>query len=251
MPENNKSEWLAESLRLTAFLKTQPSLDLSGSWKALVENEPDAVEAKPKERLILESGSFCEATLTFKYMPFRVDWMVHPSDKAVGEPYPNVGRFVEGIQPFLELMKKWLVGAPELTRLAFGAVLVSPVSGHDEGYTKLSKYLPFDVDLTARNFRYQVNRRRASRLNLPGLEINRLSNWSCRERRMTAVMAQLAPSGLTTLREDSPSSFAMRLDLDINTVPEYPNSLGPRNLADLFSEFVDLAAEIAEKGDVP
>ncbi len=251
MSQSNKSQWLSESLRLTAFLKTTSALDLCGSWKALVGNEPDTMEARPREHVIQESGPFCEATLTFKHTPFRIDWMMHPSEKVLWEPCPSVGKFVEDTQPFVELMNKWLVTAPELTRLAFGAVLVSPVGGHDEGYTKLSEYLRFELDLTSRNFKYQVNRRRPSRLGIPGLEINRLSNWSCRERQTTAVTAQFTPSETTTLREDSPSSFAVRLEVDINTAPEYPKSLDPGTLADLFSEFVDLAAEIAEKGDVP
>jgi hypothetical protein len=251
MPQSNKSQWLAESLRLTAFPALQPALDPCGSWKALIENEPETMEARPREHVIQESGPFREATLTFKYAPFRVDWMLHPSEKMAWDACPNIGVFVEQVPPFVDLMKKWLATAPEIKRLALGAVLLSPVSSHDEGYKELSEYLPFDLDLKARNVKYQVNRRRPSRLGIPGLEINRLSNWSCQERKVTSVTAQLTADKTTTVREDSPSNFAVRLEVDINTVPEYPEPLAPANLADLFSEFVDLAAEIAEKGDIP
>ena len=131
--------------------------------------------------------------------------------------------------------------------MAFGAVLISSVSERDEGYQKISGYLPFNVDLEARNFAYQINRRRKSRLDISGLEINRLSKWACMERRTTQFMV----GETTTVNDDSPSLFAARLEVDINTVPEYPSLLAPDSLADLFSECLDLGTEIAEKGDIP
>lgn len=248
MSKSDKLDWLAESVRLTAFMTVVPALeDLSGSWKALVGDEPDAAEVRPKERAVRESGPFHEATLTFRHtLPGRIDWTVHPSEM-VSESWATVGKFTDETQPFVELMKKWLATGPEIKRLAFGAVLISPVSSHDEGYTKLSGCLPFDVDLEARNFMYQINRRRDSRLGIPGLEINRLRKWSCIERRT----AEFVIGETATVSEDSPSKFAVRLEFDINTVPEYPKSLERGNLADLFGEFVDLGAEIAEKGDIP
>jgi hypothetical protein len=51
--------------------------------------------------------------------------------------------------------------------------------------------------------------------------------------------------------EASPSKFAVRLEVDMNTVPEYPTPLEPQNLPDLFGELVDLGAEVTEKGDIP
>jgi hypothetical protein len=248
MSESDKPAWLAESLRLTAFTTSDPDMTgLSGSWKALVGDDPDAVEVRPKERVVQESGPFHEATLTFRHLPLRIDWILRPSDMT-SELWATVCRFTAGeIQTFVELTKRWLATAPEIKRLAFGAVLNDPVSSHDEGYAKLSSYLPFDVDLEARNFVYQINRRRDSRLGVPGLQINRLSKWSCLERRM----AQLMVGETTTVSENAPSNFAVRLEVDINTVPEYPESLEPGNLVDLFGEFVDLGLEIAERGDIP
>ena len=44
MSKSKQLIWLAETVRLTAFTAAQPDLaDLSGSWKTLVEDEPDAV----------------------------------------------------------------------------------------------------------------------------------------------------------------------------------------------------------------
>ena len=247
MSNGSASDWLAENLRLTAFTTGEliPA-DLSGSWKALVKDEPDTAEAKPKERLLRESGPFREAILIFRYVPQRIDWIVHPSE-TISETLDTIGRFVDETPPFVQLMKKWLGACPKIKRLAFGAVLLAPVSDHNEGYTKISEYLPFDVDLAAKSFMYQINRRRMSRLGVSGLEINRLSKWSCLERRTT----QLLVGETATAHHDSPPQIAARLELDINTVPEYPNALDSGSLADLLEEFVDLGTEIAGKGDVP
>ena len=247
MSNRSASDWLAESLRLTAFTTADLALgDLSRSWKALVDDEPDTVEAKPKERALRQSGPFREAVLTFQYTPLRIDWTVGPS-KTISETLDTIGEFAAETPPFAELMKKWLATSPELKRLAFGAVLLAPVSDRNEGYTRISTYLPFDVDLEARNFMYQINRRRPSRLGVPALEINRLSKWSRMERRTTAVLV----GEMTRMQAESPPHVAVRLELDINTVPEYPSPLIPNLLVDLFDEFVDLGAEIAEKGDIP
>jgi len=251
MSDSDKPNWLAENLRLTAFTPVEPAWeDLAGSWKALVGDEPETVQVRPKEHVVQEFGPFRESILTFGYSPLRIDWIVHahpqPSDIA-SEPWGNVSRFPGDAPPFVELMTKWLATSPEIKRLAFGAVLISPVSSRDEGYARVSGYLPFDVNPEARNFIYQINRRRDSRLGVPGLEINRLLKWSCMERRT----AQFTISDTGTTSNDSPSYFAARLEVDINTAPEYPKSLDPKLLADLLSEFIDLGAEVAEKGDIP
>jgi len=249
MSNSDQLPWLAEIIRLTAFTTTQPDLaDLPGSWKTIVGDEPDAVESKPKDRTLQESGPFRESTLTFRYIPGRIDWSVHPSEM-VPEAWGTIGKFADETPPFVELMEEWLAISPGgVKRLAFGAVLISPVSDREEGYRKVSGYLPFDVDLNdARNFQYQINRRRESRLAVPGLEINRLSKWSCMERRT----ALFTVGETTTVDDDSSPLFVARLEVDINTVPEYPNSLDPSSLADLLRECVDLGKEIAEKGDIP
>jgi hypothetical protein len=246
MSENDKVSWLAESLRLTAFTTAESDLtDLSGSWKAVVEDEPDAVESKPKEHLFQESGPFREATLTFRHLPQRIDWIMHLPGATQGA-WDAIGSYVDEIPPFAKLMKRWLAATQGIRRLAFGAVLLDPTKDREEGYKKVSEYLPFTVDLDARNFMYQINRRRTSRRGSPDLEINRLSKWSCVERRTTHFLIG-DPLAMNT---DSPSLFAVRLEVDINTVPEYAGSIDPSSFADLFDECVELGSEIAEKGDI-
>jgi hypothetical protein len=49
----------------------------------------------------------------------------------------------------------------------------------------------------------------------------------------------------------SPRYFACRLELDINTLPEFQGELERAQLSSLFHELVDLAVEIANQGDIP
>lgn len=250
MCENSGAAWLAESLRLTAF--TQEKIDpdsLRGSWKTIIGDEPEKQETKPRARTIQESGTFLDATLTFAGNPHRIDWIANwlvPSPDTL-DTWDRLGRFADHREHFVELMVKWLPTSPELKRLAFGAVLLDPVDSRNDGYRKVSGYIPFAVDLDSRNFLYQINRRRDSQLQVPDLEINRLSKWSCMQFRTATVL--IGEAG--TFHDESEGLSAVRLEIDVNTVPEYTEPLDPSILVGLFKELVLLGSEIAEKGDIP
>ncbi len=247
MCERSGPEWLAGNMRLTAF--TQETVDpdsLSGSWKAIVGDEPETLESKPKARTLQESGIFRDGTLTFASNPHRIDWIANWLEP-LSDTGDRLGRFVDHREHFGELMVKWLPTSPELKRLAFGAVLFDPAENHDDGYRKVSSYIPFTVDFGSRNFLYQINRRRDSQLQIPALEINRLSKWSCVQFRT----ASFSISEAGTFHDESEGMFAVRLEIDMNTAPEHTKPLAPEILVDLFKELVDLGSEITEKGDIP
>jgi len=91
------------------------------------------------------------------------------------------------------------------------------------------------------DFLYQYNRRRTS-LTAPEVEINRLSKWTW------------APLGEVQVKDGKlvhPLESACLLELDINTMPEFQGPLQQDRLAPLFEEMVELAVEIAQRGDVP
>jgi hypothetical protein len=48
-----------------------------------------------------------------------------------------------------------------------------------------------------------------------------------------------------------PLYFACRLELDINTVPEFQGEFERGELSSIFQELVDFAVEIADRGDIP
>ena len=245
MSDKGPVHWMAENLRLSAFTKARCEPDsLVGTWEATVKEEPESVERKPKEHIVRESGDFREASLTFACTPHRIDWIMHQA-KEMPETWSLVGGFTEECRAFGDLMEGWLPQCPTLDRLAFGAVLLHPMDSRAECYEKVSQFLPFDVDCNAKNFTYQINRPRETGLGIPDLVINRLSKWACLE------MRQLSIKQRSSIEERSLDNFAVRLELDVNTVPEYTVPLNTEILTELFRELVEMGSEIAENGDKP
>jgi hypothetical protein len=134
---------------------------------------------------------------------------------------------------------------PRIRRMAVGAVLLLPVGGRKEGYEQLQPYLSsVTIDpVNSSDFVYRVNRKRASQLGISGLSINRLGQWN------TVVTKLLGP---LTVPPDAtlPENHFCRIELDINTAPEYPDVLPEERLGDILSELVAAAKEIILQGDV-
>jgi hypothetical protein len=56
--------------------------------------------------------------------------------------------------------------------------------------------------------------------------------------------------GEQTIRDFGEDIYAVRLDLDINTVPDVDNKLEGLDRRKVFELLVDMATEIAHKGDI-
>lgn len=118
-----------------------------------------------------------------------------------------------------------------------------------EGYRLLDGCLP-DVNVDSErssDFSYQINRPRQSALGIPDLRINRLSRWSVVKRQGFAIHGGVQPA--VTIHQEG--GLAAKLDLDINTAPDYPSDLQHDRLGDIFQECVGAAVEIAGSGDIP
>ncbi len=245
------ADWRAESLRLTAFLRRpEDKLDV-GSWQEFLGSEPKSSESRPREGLVLEGGSCGQGWLTLEGSPIRVDWRlgINPEDRGTSPEIPSLGDFESVQGQFGVLMKRWLKKSPPLNRLAFGAILNLPVENLTEGYRLLGNYLPkVEIDPErSRDLFYQINRRRPSRSGIEGVEINRLTKWSVSQLR--AGLMDLSP-GHGQFMETAEPLFACRLELDINTAPEFKSSLKKSRFSKLFDELVELGMEIARNGDI-
>ena len=171
-----------------------------------------------------------------------------PEEPAVGG-IPELGAMTDALSVFREAMDRWLAKeqALPMLRLAFGAVLVMPVSNREEGYRQLSDYLPFGLDPDgSSDFSYRINRPRESAVLGSELRINRLSTWTVGV--WTSAAISLAPSGLPPKPVDQ--RYACRLQLDINTSPVFPGELPQDRVPALFEELIELGTEIAANGDV-
>ena len=245
-------DWQTESLRLTAFPREGEQQQEPGAWAALIQTDPETCQSRPLERSLLEAGPYEGGWLTLEATPVRVDWRFGVKLDG-GRPPAGLsilGRFDETRDKFKTLMKRWLKTSPRLNRLAFGAVLLIPVEDKVDGYRRLSGFLPkVEIDPEgSTELLYRINRRRGSLSGNRGLEINRLSTWAVF--RMSHQLLQISPGG-SQIFEPEETLNACRLEVDINTAPEFRAGLKKTTLVKLFQELVDHATEIAGVGDVP
>lgn len=253
MPKQEPSGWQTEALRLTAFTRDPVEADTVPLWHDLTGEDPEVSQARPREHSTTEAGPYLEGWLALGVATTRIDWrlVVNPNEPPDG--LPTIGRFDELRDTFRSLMHKWLKKSPPLNRLAFGAVLLLPVDSRQEGYRRLNGLLP-SIAIDAENssdFSYKINRRRPSTSGIENLEINRLSGWSVS--RFTGIGFEMAVDEPTRSRahELGEPMWACRLEVDVNSAPQFRPRLTKRALQTLLDELVGLGAEIAAEGDIP
>jgi hypothetical protein len=245
--------WHVGSTRVTAFTAEPTRAEGLSWWIDLVGYPPETVASRPRAGLHQEEGEFEGRRLSLQVQPERIDWNLAPVVKITEEEpasLPLAGPFPEVLGSLLKIATRWLPVAPPITRLAFGAVLAQPVEDRRTGYVQIAKYLhslTLDPDGSS-DFLYQINRPRPSKVGVEGLRVNRLSKWSVLLFQRFSVT--LGKTAITTVGLASGDS-ACRLEVDINTAPEFEGVLPVDRLSAILQELVDLGREIAEKGDIP
>lgn len=243
--------WQVETLRMTGFPSPAAPIAASTWWKDLVGEEPETRVLQPRRGGHQEEGVLDNGKLVLVIQPARVDWLFTVADahRMEGQSIPAIGLLPQALDTFRQLMLRWfaLETCPSLIRLAFGTVLLQPVEDRPTGYRRLAAYLS-SVTLDpegASDFLYQINRPRESTAGITGLRINRLSKWSVALHELAAF--SFAPATVTM----STPLVACRLELDINTAPDFQGELARPQLPHVFHELVHLGQEIASEGDIP
>lgn len=243
-------EWQAVSMRITAFLRAVVPATPTEWWNSAVGSEPEAIASRPKAGEYQVQGAVEGKQLTLHVLPGRIDWKLSALAKGAGEELTDflisMGLLSESLASIRKLASTWLPGAPELVRLAFGAVLAQPTQSPHDAFVRLRRYLPavtIDPDGTS-DFLYQINRPRPS-TSIQGRYINRLTKWS-----VLAAQRIIMPLGGEAIRSVDEGT-SCRLELDINTTPIVGDILPTSGLTQLFTEMTDLASELAQRGDVP
>ncbi len=243
------SNWDAQLLRLTAYPVDPEAVDADRWWEELTGNEPESVTKKKLERQY--EGLYENAGLQLTINPVVVQWNRFPAldPMDLSDEFPNVGTFPVASTSFASMMEKWLKVSPPLKRLALGTVLLQPVENHESGYRLLNDYLPFvQLDPDTSDFNFKINRRRPSNCGIEGLKINRLMNWSLLRWKIDLNVSQ----GGNSPRQLAPASgVACRVELDVNTVPDFEGELPQDPLIPLCQELMQLGQEIAAAGDNP
>ena len=247
-PKTELDAWQAEILRLTMFRNPGDLSGRSVRWESIGGTEPEMQSSKPKQGERLESGPFEGGKLLLQVQPDRIDWLYVPDRAKESETEPPES-FLASIDRFSKPMNRWLHDYPSAPRIAFGAVLNLPVKDREEGYSRISEFLPFSVDAEASSdFLYQINRFRESKT-IQGLRINRLSKWSVGILMMQMVHFSTPDRGVTLFPEGD--RHRCRIELDINTQPGFPEVISGDGLPALFAELVHLGKEIVREGDIP
>lgn len=239
------STWQAESLRVTCFPSSATEFNAANWWQDVVGEQPENTIVRARDGFRQDEGNFNGRKVVLGIQPIRIDWLM----KSKGEEGElTISSFQDSLDTFLELMSHWFKISPPLRRLAFGVILASPVDDRKSGYELIANYLPnVKIDpVGSSDFLYQINRLRNSQL-VSDLEINRLSKWSVVKQGLARV--DLLPEARVSLFPSS-DTFSCRLELDINTSADYKNDLPVDTLTNVFLELVDLAKEIALKGDI-
>lgn len=248
------SDWQAESLRVTAFPGPSAQVNDLNWWIEVIGEPPETRISKPRLGEYREEGYLEPGRLVLHLQPGRIDWhfIALQSEEQVGEKVEPLGPFQEILDVFLQPIARWftLDTFIPVQRLAFGAVLLQPVKDKHAGYTKLSPYLPsVKIDsVNSSDFLYQINRRRNSRTTMPDLSINRLSKWSLR--RFHSSFLKIGPTQPGIIKTGS-QSYDCRLELDINTNPDFEGEFDKQKVQEVFDELVALGIEIAREGDIP
>jgi len=245
--------WDAESLRLTAFPIPASPVEDVGWWESLMGEPPEVEVVRRRESGKRMEGAFEHGRLVIQTSPARIDLHAIPSpEQEATSGFLKIGKFEQILGRFDGVMNRWLTldSCPDIQRIAFGAVLLSPVDSKVSGYRQLAAYLPsvtIDPEHSTDLF-YQINRTRDSATGIPNLKINRLSKWS---------VAQMSTAGLVVeptrilYHGMAPGFLACRLELDINTAAERREPLPRETLPSIFRELMDLGNEVVIAGDIP
>lgn len=247
----DNSDWLGEVFRLTVFFVTPGKVDTSDWWQFVTGELPETRNSQPKIGVLQEEGEFNGGRLVLTTQPDRADWLFLPSfDKGMGMPdFGHLSPYTSSTDIFTKFALNWFTKAPPLSRIAFGMVLHRPVPDRLTGYRELAKYLAM-VQIDPENssdFLYQINRRRFSRI-IPSLPLNRLTKWTV----ANIDSGQFAMGlGIPLQTVEFTNRHFVRLELDVNSAQEFRKQLPPDKIQGIFEELMNLAKELADKGDIP
>jgi hypothetical protein len=247
------STWRVESLRVTVFPSPTTRPDSTDWWPTLFGQPAEARVSRPRLLGYQETGSFERGRVILAVAPTRIDWNYVPGELAPDADGPDLlelGSLSEAIRPFFEVMSRWLPLAPDLQRLAFGAVVLSPAADTADAYRRLQHFIPaVRLDERSTDFLYQINRPRSSRLGIGGLQINRVTKWSVGL--LQSVVVTITPTGVQHIAQESQNTSVIRLEIDTNTAPSFTGNIPRDRLLEIFDELAELAVEVAIRGDIP
>jgi hypothetical protein len=247
-------EWIVENLRLTLFPAGESTVRTADWWQYVTGVDPDQVSTSGKKAVSSAEGTFEGKKLVLRSVLDRIDWFLVPTDSATEEAVlnaepPAIGNAADAFALFSRIAEKWFSSGdlPTINRIAFGGTLLNPVGDRRNAYVWLQEYIPVQIDPDSSDLFYQVNLPHVESASVPGLEFNRLSKWLVTHHEFFAV-----PIGgvLGTPIAQGSSPVAIRLELDINTMPTFKGPIPRDKLSSVYNELVQAGRNIVSNGVV-
>jgi hypothetical protein len=245
------ASWNFSLLRMTAFPVPTHNYEAKVDewWKEIIGEYPDTISQNPKVGLSHAKGTVKYGVLIIENQPLRIDVVMRQKDPDLSPTnVPDLISSIDALEYFQSIAQKWLnlTGGPVLSRLAFGAKLIHPVGGKEDGYKLLQKYLHhIKIDpFNSSDLLYRINRPRPSKTT-SNIIINRLSTWTVE--RNVVVLIPIVGDQIVNQQQVSTNCS---LELDINNKPEFPLNSTNATSVGTFEELIALGKEIAVAGDV-
>jgi hypothetical protein len=243
MPRFPLADWQAEQIRLTVFAMSEVQTEQQW-WEDIAHSEPDDVNLSPRRRSASIQGAYGPGTLALRIELGRVDWLLVPSQAAIGESIttselPSLGAALNAFETFSGAVERWLArdDLPVVGRIAFGSTLIHPEASRNDAYARVPDYVPVQLPPESSDFLFQINRPQRSATGIDGLTINRLSKWY-------VVQLMIVPSAVA----HPPETASLRVELDINTAPTFPGPIPRERLVELYRELFSEGMRVAADG---
>jgi hypothetical protein len=245
-------DWLVQQLRVSLFSSQAFPVSEDG-WK-LLTGQPEADNRVNVPGGRQYSGKLLGGFLALTITPHRLDIVLgfdSTGNVSGGYFIPVIGQwtdlavsFENTVQPFLEK------ATTPITRMAFGANLLTVTPSRDAAYRALATLLTsvkVDVALM-RELIFKINWPQESKV-IQGLEINRISGWSSLI--ISTNLVQMGLTGIPMAQNAPNSTHAVSLELDHNTAADRTIPFENHHLMPIFRELITLAAENARSGERP
>lgn len=242
-------DWQVETLRITVFPEHNASTSPSTLWDQFVGKEADSVQFE-RNKLDARQRQDGNRIVALVKQEEQIGWQfpIVPEGGIGQIRLPTWGSVKDEVDAVLKWSRNWLQCSDILPvrRLAFGAALLLPTLDETTAYKRLQQLFPRIDPENVSDFSYQINRRRPSEA-VAGLQMNRLSRWNIATlERNVSSLDPIAETGDKPLER----LYAVRVELDINTVPTSGYALPSDSLVAAFEELVEMGLEIARDGDV-
>lgn len=242
-------EWFVQQLRFTVFVPSS-HLPLEEIWRLITSESPEIDESRPKEGFRRLACSLDDGVqLELQSLPGRLDISKSPHlgggitpDVHLGDANPRVSAFANIVISLIPQLSF------DISRLAFGLVLLQSTPDRIQSYKILQEKLPIELDSDSSEFMYQINH--PSPINIAGEEfkLNRMSRWSAALIQRFVIQGGGAGGQQPVLLPSLVTENFVRLDIDNSTPADRTQPIDPGNLLALFKELVSLAYISAKGG---